>query len=301
MRLEFKRHLKKPKRPETEKWWTTIYYGSRGSGKTLHQAKVVLQILRYFDWLYSARPELKPSIVLSVQKFSREIEKKYLDRRLFYWTDASDLQFCPRPNCWRGDKPHRLHGAYIIFDDMATILPADNWASTPIWFRKMFAQARHFGIRILANMQDPFSVDINFRRYVDMAFRFRKIAGSRDPDETRPHVKRIWGVYTRRKIKAEWLWKLGDMSDDEIALFQEKQKQLAKVNGRTFFSDIWKSTPHLITRKMCSIYDTTQDVPEYRPIGFKHTELRCVDPAHNHDDPKAENYCGYKKVYHELI
>lgn len=294
--------IKKYKKPETERWWTIIYYGARGSGKSLHQAKLADSVLKYLDWLYLNKPKLKQAIVFSVQKFNQEIEDKYLGHRLFYWKDAGDLRYCPRINCWKGENKHRLHGAYIFFDDMATILPADNWAQTPIWFRKTFAQARHFGIRIVANMQDPFSVDVNFRRYTDMAFRFRKIIGSKDPDETKPPVKFIWGIYHRRKIKASLLWAMGDMNDDEIIAFRQKQKQMSKISGNiSLYKDIWKGSTHLITRKACELYDTTQDVPEYKPKGYSHSELGCIDPKHNHEDKKADNYCGFKKVSHEII
>lgn len=285
--------MKKPKRPEIEKWWTTLYYGVRGSGKTLHQAKQVLVIFKYLEWLYWKYPNLPHAIIYSIQKFSKEIEDKYLGNLLYYWIDAKDLRYCPRKNCWRDKKQHRLHGCYLIFDDVATILPADNWARTPMWLRKTFSQGRHFGIRILANLQDPMSVDINFRRYTDMAFKFRKLLGSPDPDETKPAIKRIWGIYMRRKIKAEWLWQLGDMSDSEIAMFKEKQKLQQKISGNVFFKDIWRASLHWISKKICNIYDTTQDVPEYIPTGYEHLELSCTDSKHPD--------CGFKKVSHSLI
>ncbi len=326
--------MKKPKRPETERWWNTHYFGAKGACKSLHQATVVEQVFYYYDWLYKKYPKIKRGIVLSVQKFNDALEEKYAVYRydmkevfdeekqkmvkvidfetkklnnpagyLFYWNpeDPETLRYCPRPACWRGKKKHKLHGCLIVFDDMSTILPADGWQSTPLWLRKLFSQARHFGIRTLSNAQDVFSVDINFRRQIDMCFRFSKIISSRDPDETRPPVKKVWGVYIRRRIKAELLWKFGNMSDDEIKAQKEAIKQQNKVNGTNIFMDVWKSTPHLITRYKTSIYDTTQDVPEFNPTGFTHTELYCIDPEHDHENKDAPNYCGYKKVIHELI
>lgn len=297
----FKKRPKKLKPPECEKYWTTLYYGARGTCKSIHQAKEITRILAYLDSLYLRKPHLKHhAIVYSIQKLSKDIEDKYLNRLLYYWIDAKDLRYCPRKECWKGKEKHRLHGCYLIFDDIATILPTDNWVHTPVWLRKTFSQARHFGVRILANLQDPFSVDINFRRYVDMAFRFRKLIGTRDPDETKVPLKRIWGFYLRRRIKAEWLWKFGNISDDEIIQLRVKLKQDDRVSG-TLFKDIWKASFHRFTKKDCLIYDTTQDVPEYRPLGYEHHELKCIDPAHNHTDPKAENYCGFKKITHELV
>lgn len=288
------------KPPEYEKWWTTLYYGARGSGKTLHQAKEVLKTLKYLDALYAKNPDLKRAIVYSIQQFNTEITEKYKDY-LYYWNDAQELRYCPREKCWKGKRPHALHGCYLIFDDIATILAADNWTQTPMWLRKRFTQGRHFGIRILANCQDPFSVDINFRRYVDMAFRFRKIMGSNDPDETKPPIKRIWGIYKRYRIKAEFLWAFGDMTPAEIAAFKLKEKERSKITGSSPYRDAWHGSFHKINRKICEIYDTTQNVKEYKPKGYAHYETACTDPDHNHVDKKAINYCGFKKVSHELI
>lgn len=284
------------KKPETEKWWTILYYGHRGSGKTLHQARVVLEILEYLEALYKKDKGIHEAIVYSIQKFNKQVEEKYLGRRLFYWNDVEDLQFCPREKCWKTPKKHRLHGCYLIFDDIATILPADNWNMTPMWLRKTFSQARHNSVRVLANLQDPFSCDVNFRRYTDMAFRFRKIMGSPDPDETKPKIKRIWGIYIRRKVSAELLWKTGDLTDEEAQEWRQKH-----IEGGSAIGDMWRAVPHWIGKKICNLYDTTQDVKEYTPRGFKHTELYCIDPKHNHKDKTAENYCAYKKVYHELV
>lgn len=287
--------------PEAEKNWTTIYYGSRGSGKTYHQAKEVVRLFKYLDHVYEKNPKLKKSIVLSVQKFSPAIETAYLGKYLYYWDDVEDLHYCPREDCWRGPERHRLHGAYIIFDDIATILPADSWQNTPIWLRKTFAQARHFGIHVLANLQDPFSCDVNFRRYTDVAYRFRKTFGSRDPDETKPPIKHIFGIYHRRQIPAEWLWKMGDLPEHVIREEKSKAQEEKRVTGKsTLFMDIWKGSVHWISRKGCEYYDTLQDVPEYKPKGFLHSVLHCIDPKCNHTDPDAPNYCNYKKVYHDL-
>ena len=337
---------KRIKKPEVLKVWTTLFFGDRGSCKTLHQAKiVVLKVIPYLNWLYSKKVAakkfqlkgvplpIKKTIIFSVQKFNKDIDKRYAvfsyddkevidedgkkhleidfstkkinnpDGYIYYWNpdDPETLRYCPRPSCWRGEEKHRLHGCLLIFDDMATILPADGWANTPLWLRKMFAQARHFGIHILGNAQDPFSCDINFRRYTDICYRFTKLFGSRDPDETQPPVRFIFGLYVTKKIKASLLWKFGNMSDEEIDAQKEMIRQQNKVNNTHLYANVWKASPHWLGRKACELYDTTQDVPEFRPQGFSHEVLYCIDPSHNHKNKRAKNYCGYKKIYHELI
>jgi hypothetical protein len=303
------------RKPETEKYWTTLYYGRRGSGKTLHQALETVRILTYLRKLYAYHPDLKPAIVLTNQKLSDEVEEEF-GVSIYYWSDADDFHFCPRENCWMGVKKHRLHGAYLIFDDISTILPSDQWNMTPIWMRKTFLQARHFGIRILANLQDPFAVDINFRRCVDVAFKFTKLYGNPDPDETKLPVKRIFGIYRRRRVDAETLWRYGDLPEQTIRLMlneREEESEKLKKMGKEMdivYDDSWRGSYHVYNESgkflfwrvaSTRTYDTLQDVKEYEPRGFLHRELRCIDPAHDHENPDAPNYCGHKKVIHELV
>jgi hypothetical protein len=304
-------------RPETDRNWSTLYYGPRGSGKTLHQSRETENILRFLVRLYKLYPDLNRAIVFTNSKLSPRIEEKYKDY-IYYWNEPEDFRYCPRENCWKGKKKHRLHGCYLIFDDLANILPASEWQNVAMWLRKTFFQGRHFGIRILGNVQDPASIFIDFRRCLDMAYKFSKIFGNSDPDETKPKVKRIFGMYRRRKIPADLLWKYGDLPEQTIRLLmeqREEQNEQLKQIGKEYdivYDDSWKGSYHLFNRTgkflfglmrigSTEIYDTLQDVQEYEPQGFLHKEYYCIDPRHNHDDPKAENYCNYKKVKHELI
>lgn len=267
------------KKPECDKAWTTLYYGPRGSCKTLHQAKEIVHILKYLVWLYYRYPKLHRAIVFTNQKLNAELTEKYKEY-LYYWEDQADLETCPRAHCWRGDKKHALHGAYVVIDDVSTILPPDGWRDTSIKFRKMLAQARHQGVRILANIagSDPFSVDINFRRYTDVAFKFSALLKNNDPDETRPPVKRIFGIYRRRKIAAELLWKFGNLPEQQIRLQKIAQEQTAKRLEEMdramdiIYDDSWKGSYHYFTRKHTLIYDTTQDVKSRHEIAGKNAD-----------------------------
>jgi hypothetical protein len=303
------------RRPETDRTWTTIYYGARGSGKTLHQSKETLNILKYLVRLYDKHPSLHKAIVFTNSKLSANVENEF-GEYIYYWEDCDDFKNCPRKNCWKGKHKHRIHGAYLIFDDLANILPSGNWQQTPMWLKKIFLQGRHFGIRCLANVQDPFSIDINFRRCVDLAYKFSKIFGNPDPDETKPAIKHIFGIYRRRKIDAETLWRYGDLPEQTIRLIltqkEEQNKQLKEMGKELeiVYDDSWRGSYHLFNKSgkflgfniaSTEIYDTCQDIPEYEPKGFMHKEFQCIDPNCNHTDPKAENYCKHKKIIHELI
>jgi hypothetical protein len=250
---------------------------------------------------------------MSNQLFSDPYNKKYLGWRLFYWENIRQLRYCPRPDCWktefklqaatpppipRGRKKagfipiplppvkiaiqHQMHDCYIVMDDCATIIPADKWQDLPVWFRKMWAQAGHNGIHCVANIQDPVSCDINFRRYTDLAFKFHKLCGSPRPEESKPPIKHIWGIYTVRSIKAATLWKDGDMTEAEIQALKDEHPELYKEKWG--FKWFW------ISRKICEIYNTLQHIPEYMPDTLEHYELRCNDPD-----------CGHKIVRHRII
>jgi hypothetical protein len=130
----------------------------------------------------------------------------------------------------------------------------------------MLAQARHNGVRIVCNGHDPFGIDINFRRYIDVAFKFKKLAGNRDPDETRPPVKHILGIYRRRRIDSELLWKYGDLPEQQIRLQAIQNEQMAerlKELGRQIdiiYNDSWRGSLHVYWAKHTKIYDTHQNV-----------------------------------------
>lgn len=271
-------------KPIWEKNLTVLLYGPRSQGKSLHQAKIAKQIFSYLDKLYSVHPVLPQAIIMSNQLFTdkfqeqylipREIQrgkkKIYMQRRLYYWESIHQLKKCPRENCWKGLDEHVLHDCYILFDDIATIIPADGWADLPKWFRKIFAQAGHNGVHCIANIQDPISCDINFRRYVDVALKFKKIIGSPRPEVAKPKVNFIWGIYFTREINAEELYKHGDKTEEEILLLKKENPELHKRN--------WNMSPHLITRKSTEIYNTLQNVPEYMPNRLEHIEMLCIDP-----------------------
>lgn len=222
--------LQKIFKPIWEKYLTVLLYGPRSQGKSLHQAKLARSIFKYLDNLYYENPNLPQAIMVSNQLFSDKFAQPYLiprpfkkrkkeyvyQRRLYYWESIQQLKKCPRENCWKGTDTHVLHDAYIIFDDIATIIPADGWQDLPKWFRKIFAQAGHNGVHCIANVQDPVSADINFRRYVDIAIKFKKLMGSPRPEVAKPPVKLIWGLYMTWKVSAEELWRYGDMTEYDI-------------------------------------------------------------------------------------
>lgn len=286
--------------PFYEKHLTTLFYGPRSQGKSLHQAKTAYAILQRLDALYRFYPDLPQAIMVSNQKFNATIEAKYLNWRLFYWENIQQLKACPRPTCWKDEfelnkkgertkkKAHPLHDSYILIDDAATIIPADGWRDLPLWFRKMWAQAGHNGNHALANIQDPVSCDINFRRYTDLCFKFQKVMGNKRPEASKPPVNTVWGIYTSREVPAEELWIHGDKSEEEIQqerLDREEKENIAKEAGKKIVrvgQRAWKRRFHLIRKRDTELYDTLQNIPAWMPNTLDHQELRCIDPKCKH-------------------
>jgi hypothetical protein len=298
------------KKPESLKYWGVLYFGDRGSGKTLHQADQVIQIVKYWQWLWKKYPKTRHGIILTNQVLSedalKEIKKYVGDEKIyFHFDDGEEMRFCPREKCWRGEKKHMLHGAVVVLDDIATFLPADGWQFTPQWMRKQWTQAQHLGLHFVFNCQEPLAYDINARRATQLAYRFDKIIGSLRPDETAKEVKKIWGLYVRRKIKAKFLWQFGNLEPEQIAQFKEAEKAKEQMTKRPSpWRGAWSTTPHLITRKKSIRYDTLQDVKEYEPKGYIGArEYECIDPEHNHTDKKRETppYTTFKKENHQLV
>ena len=89
------------KAPACTNNWTSLYYGPRGSCKTLHQARELVTLLRYLQKLYNKYPRLHRAIIITNQKLSPELERLYLNREVFYFDDDNleTLRYCPRHGC----------------------------------------------------------------------------------------------------------------------------------------------------------------------------------------------------------
>lgn len=265
------------RKPSCVKNWTTLYYGARGSGKSLHQAREMLGLLRYLEKLYRKRPYLHRAIIFTNQKLNADLEDLYLNKDVFYFNDndLETLHFCPRKNCWRGNQPHKLHGCYLFIDDVSNMIPATDWARCPLWLKKLFIKGRKFGVHIVATLVDPFDLIIQMRRSSDIALKFRPLWKTRDPDETMPGLKWVFGWYLCRKISTDLLWKYGDLPEQIIQLRQIETEQLhqrLEEMDKAYaivYDDSWAGTIHFFNRSgkflwlnvsSTKTYDTLQDV-----------------------------------------
>lgn len=220
--------------------WIQFSYGRPGEGKSLDTAKTALELFKDYEKIEKKYPNLPKRSLWSNIKFSEKIEKKYLEKKLFYWESPQQL--------------YKLRDVDIIWDEIARHLPADKWGDTPDDMRALFAQHRKRGIRIYANTQDYKAVDINFRRMVGEAYKLKKIIGSRDISVTLPPVKRIWGLIFKRKFNPEQI---------------EVEKDIEKLETQGIPKIIF------IRKKYINAYNTAQEIPKYEIKELEHIERIC--------------------------
>lgn len=155
----------------------------------------------------------------------------------------------------------RLKDFDLFIDEVANYFPSDKWKDTHHEVRRMFAQHRKRGMEIFGNTQDYRMVDINYRRMLSRVFQLYKVIGSPSPSATKPAVKFPWGIIAIFELDPETL---------------EDDKEKERVGFPSFF---------LITKKLTSLYDTTEDIKPAPAPAFHHIERECL-------------HCGFKKQIH---
>jgi hypothetical protein len=92
---------------------------------------------------------------------------------------------------------------------------------------------------------------------------------------------------------------VGDLDEQTIRLLmlaKEEQNEQLKRMGKEMeiiYDDSWRGSIHYFNKKITSLFNTHLEVKKYKPAGFLHTELKCIDPEHPN--------CDYVKVIHDLI
>lgn len=272
-----------------------LTYGAKGNGKSLSQARDALQIFREYERTKRRYPQLPERIYYGNQKFCKEIEEKYLGTRLFYWTNAKELRYCPRPNCWlkleqqnekNPEGRHALHDTDIAHDEIGKDLPAGSWQDTPKWFRQIFSHLRKRGNRYFANTQVYEDIDIAFRRQIDFAWKIKKVIGSGDVSASLPPRRFVWGLIVKKQFDPMIL----EHERDPKA--RENKQEIEGSGMPSFF---------FITKRLVSIYNTKDELPPYKPDTLEHQEMWCENPKcpkHGFDmrepfgkaQPKLEHY-----------
>lgn len=211
--------------------------GLTGSGKTTWLADRALWLLRD-NYRTHLRKKLPLRRVASNVRFTPQIEKEY-PGGILYWEDPAELV--------------TLNDVDVIWDELATSLDSTQFANTPLSLKRWLQQHRKMGICIYGTVQDFPMLDIAMRRLVHRLRYAIKIIGSRDISANMPNVKWPWGII--------FLW---EVRREDFASGVEEYR------WRTWFPELL-----FISRKLTSVYDTTQQITGMKLPPLQHVERFC--------------------------
>jgi len=217
----------------------TLIWGRKGSGKSLISGRIVRELLASYKKAEKRYPQLPKRKVISNQKYTPQYES-VLGEHLKYWTNPLELV--------------DVRNSDIIWDEIGKDFPAGGWVDTPKDIKQVFSHLRKRGNRLFANTQTFEDIDIAFRRQCDRAFQIQKIMGSPDISASLPAPKWIWGLLMVREFDPLEIER-ADNPSGEMALGFPALK--------------W------FTGRDVLIYDTTAELPPYRPDKMRHFELHC--------------------------
>jgi len=186
-------------------------------------------------------------------KFSEDFEDKAGDF-LMYWSNTNELV--------------GLRDVDIIWDEIATELDSRNWVNLDDEMKRFLSQYRKRGVDIYANTQDFSMIDARARLMITNVKTLKKIIGSRDPTPTKPPIKTIWGLILIR----------------EVENYKETAPEKKKYG--------WSFSFMFITKELCQIYDTRQDIKQGELPRLRHVVRYCEHYGESGHD------CSFHKVTH---
>lgn len=224
-----------------------IYDGNTGQGKTYMSGLDTLRLLKRNKYWYTSGKIKEPRLLATNMALSNAIVEEFKGY-ILYWQEMEQLV--------------TLRNCDVIFDDMATYLDSQRWMDTPLSVKRWLRLHEHYGCDIYGNAQDFLTIDPSVRRLAGTVEYVSKLIGSRRPSATKPKINHIWGIITVRRVKSEELDK-------------ERIKRTYEGFPRIEF----------IRKRICNVFDTTQDIEAGEYPHLQHIERNCPS-------------CGEIKVRH---
>lgn len=222
----------------------TIYTGLPGSGKSLRTAKATLFLLQRNKRWYKKSKILRK--VMTNIKLSEAVEKKF-EGFYQYWKDPEELI--------------NFKECDVIIDEIATYFDSTQWKEMSLDIKRWLQLHRHFGVEIYGNTQTFSTIDISFRRLTDELYLLKKLVGSREPSNTRPPIRHIWGIILIRKLDAR---------------NYKEEEQENKAYGFTLM---------FYGKDLTQVYNTKQELEKGSSPPLRHIERYC-------------EVCGKKHIFH---
>jgi len=288
-----------------------IRFGDKGQGKSILGAVMQRDFLYEYEETAKRFPQLKKRILFTSEKLNLELEKQFLGKTLFYWSDPKQLKYCPRKDCWRNgmdpilfgidyehqnnpEKKHPVHDTDIYWSEVSRHFGADKSKESPQWIKDMMAFCRKDGNRIFFDAQVFEDVTIAIRRQIGHAYLCVKKYGSNDLTASRPAPLPFtwWGFIRMFLFRGpEVLWgRIGEFEFDPKLLEWERDPAARdRIAGENV-----KSRAIWIKKEYIEIYDTAHRVPPYKPA-LEHIEYWCEDPncklhGKREGKPKVDHY-----------
>lgn len=212
-----------------------------GNGKTYIASITFMALLiRNVTWFKKGKIKKIRPIATNIA-INHAIVEKYPEY-IIIWTDMAELI--------------DLRECDVIFDDMGSYLDSQRWADVPVSVKRWFRLHEHYGVDIYANAQNFSDVVGAVRKLTVSLTRTFKIIGSKRPAETKPPVKKIWGLFVTRTV---------NMNDFEKDL-----------DSRTYTD--WFGHWRLLRKKYCAVFDTLQDLETSDWPALEYIARECNDP-----------------------
>jgi len=230
-----------------------LFYGDKGNGKSLLMAYLTNYLVYSYVRQEKKYPQLPKRKLYSSMKFSPAVEKHTLGRYIEYWSNPRQL--------------FDVRNADILWDEVGKDIPAAGWQDTPKELRQVFSHLRKRGNRLFANTQVYDDIDISFRRQIDRTFYMNKVCGSKDISASLPPPWVNWGLISIWEMDKRTLEKKGSME----ANVDTSKKWKWQVPRFCFIEDY-----------LIKFYDTTMEIPPYKPTTLVHTQFHCEICGKNH-------------------
>jgi len=221
-----------------------LWFGAKGNGKSMLGGYLAYYLFSTYYHQEKKYPKLPKRQLWSNQKFGTHVEHYELGKHLFYWSNPRQL--------------YDLRNTDIYWDEVGKDIPASAWADTPKELRQVFSHLRKRGNRLFANTQVYDDIDISFRRQIDRTFFLNKVFGSPDISASLPPIKRPWGL---------------------IAIWEMDKRSLEKQGSEISTAKKWKwQLPRFcfVEKALVRFYDTTMEIPAYRPTELEHLKFDCA-------------------------
>lgn len=211
-----------------------------GNGKTYIASITFIMLLRRnITWFRKGKIKRIRPIATNIA-IHKDLVEKYSEY-IIVWENLSELI--------------DLRECDVIFDDMGSYLDSQRWADVPVSVKRWFRLHEHYGVDIYANAQNFSDVVGAVRKLTVSLTRTFKIIGSKRPAETKPPVKRIWGLFVTRTVN--------------IADFEKD------LDSRTYTD--WFGAWRPLRKKYCAVFDTLQDLVVSDFPDLEYIERKCVD------------------------